>query len=202
MSATEIKLPLKQAQRLANRLVEILTPHCERIDIVGSVRRQKQEVGDIEIVCQPKRINFGLFADATVIDPNFFLVLTLFERLMGNPDNNAARYFKYKIPTGWASPTTINLDLFLPQASDYYRQLAIRTGSVGFSKETIANGWRKLGWVGTEDGLRREDQVEKKGEKWVCNVPASAIIQPPIWESEKDFFEWLKIEYVEPNERI
>lgn len=59
MSTSEHKLPLQHAEQLAHRLVELLTPHCERIDVAGSIRRKKQEVGDIEIVCLPKKIEVG-----------------------------------------------------------------------------------------------------------------------------------------------
>jgi len=135
MSTTEIKLPLHQAQRLAKRLVEILAPHCERIDIVGSVRMEKSQVGDIEIVCAPKKVPIGLFGDEWAIIPEFFQALSIFKREVGKIENTEARYFKYEVPTGWASPATIKLDLFIPQAHDYYRQLAIRTGPVSYSKD-------------------------------------------------------------------
>lgn len=54
MSKAETKMPYADALALANDLVARLTPGCARILIAGSIRRQKREIGDIEIVAQPK----------------------------------------------------------------------------------------------------------------------------------------------------
>jgi DNA polymerase/3'-5' exonuclease PolX len=43
------------ARRVADELVEALTPRCEQICIAGSLRRGKSEVGDIEILYVPRR---------------------------------------------------------------------------------------------------------------------------------------------------
>jgi DNA polymerase/3'-5' exonuclease PolX len=47
-------MPLEYAREMAGALVEILAPACERIEIAGSVQRQKSKPNDIEIVCEPK----------------------------------------------------------------------------------------------------------------------------------------------------
>ena len=47
-------MPLAYAQDMANALVELLAPACERIEIAGSVRRLKPEPNDIEIVAVPR----------------------------------------------------------------------------------------------------------------------------------------------------
>jgi DNA polymerase/3'-5' exonuclease PolX len=199
MSTSSSKLPLLQAQRLAARLVEILSPHCEIIDIAGSIRREAPQVGDIEIVCQPKMIESGFLGLDYEISPAFFQALAPFKRLMGKPENKQARYFKYEIPIQKGSIATVNLDLFIPQPHDYYRQLAIRTGSSNYSANVIALGWRKKGWVGTADGLRREEEVEKKGDAWICDFDEPTM--PPVWDSEKAFFEWLGVAWREPIDR-
>lgn len=198
MSISITKLPLSHAQKLANRLVQLLEPHCERIQIAGSIRREKNEVGDIEIVCQPKKMAADIFEFSHKPILEFWAELSRFTRLMGKPDGTGRQY-KYSIPTGWSKPDFIQLDLFIPQPDDYFRQLAIRTGRANYSASVIAHGWRKLGWVGTEDGLRREEQVEKKGEGWVCIHPNPTL--PPRWTSESDFFQWLQVPYIHPTER-
>jgi DNA polymerase/3'-5' exonuclease PolX len=200
MSTTEHKLPLHHAQRLANRLVQMLEPHCLKIDIAGSIRRESPLVGDIEIVCQPQKIESGLLGMDPVIIPDFFHALSIFKRLMGKPENKNARYLKYELPTVKGdSLRTVTLDLFIPQPADYYRILAIRTGSKDFAHLKIAGGWIANGWVGTDDGLRINDEVERKGEKWVCNLYKPTL--PPVWQSEREFFDWLGIEWVEPINR-
>lgn len=45
---------LEQAQRLAQQLVVDLEPACERIEVAGSIRRQRSQVKDIELVVIPR----------------------------------------------------------------------------------------------------------------------------------------------------
>lgn len=47
-------MKLDRARRCADRLVEWLAPHCERVVIAGSVRRGKPEVADLDLVVIPK----------------------------------------------------------------------------------------------------------------------------------------------------
>lgn len=47
-------IPLLQARGLASKLLALLAPACERIEIAGSIRREKPEVHDIELVAMPK----------------------------------------------------------------------------------------------------------------------------------------------------
>lgn len=52
---TKPAIPLQEAVPLANRLREELLPYCHRVWTAGSIRRRKEFVGDIELVCIPKR---------------------------------------------------------------------------------------------------------------------------------------------------
>ena len=54
-------MELQKAYKIAQQLVHVLKPHCARIEIAGSIRRMKAQVGDIEIVCIPKPYETGLF---------------------------------------------------------------------------------------------------------------------------------------------
>lgn len=53
------KFPLLEAGDAACQIVNALRPQCERIEIAGSIRRQKQWVGDIEIVYIPSIVTSG-----------------------------------------------------------------------------------------------------------------------------------------------
>lgn len=44
------KQPLAVAAAIAAALVAELTPYCERIEVAGSVRRGKAQVGDLEVL--------------------------------------------------------------------------------------------------------------------------------------------------------
>ena len=47
-------MTLAYAQQMAEALVELLAPACERIEIAGSVRRGKARPNDVEIVAIPR----------------------------------------------------------------------------------------------------------------------------------------------------
>jgi DNA polymerase (family X) len=49
-----IKMPLAQARAMAEKVAATLAPMCERIEIAGSIRRARPEVGDIDLVILPK----------------------------------------------------------------------------------------------------------------------------------------------------
>jgi DNA polymerase/3'-5' exonuclease PolX len=62
MSDTGIRMSYPFALNLANRMVELLRPDCQRIEIAGSIRRKKETIGDIELVLI-SRDQTNLFGD-------------------------------------------------------------------------------------------------------------------------------------------
>jgi hypothetical protein len=93
----------------------------------------------------------------------------------------------------------INLDLFLPESYDYYRMFATRTGPAEYSKNIIAVGWLRRGWVGTPEGLRMKRDCTEVSTGWKC-INKNAI-RPPLWQSEQEFFDWIKVDWTEPKLR-
>lgn len=51
------RLPFAQALAIAQRLVLDVTPVVDRVKVAGSLRRRKPDVGDIELVVQPRQIH-------------------------------------------------------------------------------------------------------------------------------------------------
>ncbi len=49
-----MKYKAEIARAVAEGLAKLLQPGCRRIEIAGSLRRKKEEVGDIELLCIPK----------------------------------------------------------------------------------------------------------------------------------------------------
>lgn len=191
----------KKAHSIAISILKKLESCCEKVDIAGSVAREKDECKDIEIVCSPCMVtNKDLFGnlDGEPVRASFFCsaVRSLGVILKGKPEDG--RYIQVALPEG------INLDLFIPQFHDYYRQYAIRIGSKDYSHKVLATAWNKLGWVGTPDGLRKMSECYSKevnGKKhWICNVPQPTL--PPVWKNEYYFFQWLGISWIEPKNRI
>lgn len=193
-------MTLPKAISYANRIMELLQPHCERIDIAGSIRRCKAEVGDIEIVCIPNKA----FNQTDLFGGGEWLICPEFETAIGImldqviKGNLSGRYMQMVVKGN------VKLDLFMPAPADYYRQLAIRTGSSTYSNLVIAHAWKRLGWVGAgEHGLRRREDCQEvpNGEKTKWKLINSNGELPPVWQSEEEFFGWLGISYISPVNR-
>lgn len=197
-------MELTRAREIATAICYQLHPECELIRIAGSIRRNKAEVKDIEIVALPRHgsiVTTDLFmnhAQVTPVTEKFIqIVNNLGVIIKGQP---TGKYMALELPEG------INLDLFMPDDFDYYRQFVIRTGSADWVTKNIAAGWRRKGWCGSDRGLRlMSDCLETKGpdgkSKWKCINPNSCSL-PPHWRSEQEFFIWLGIPYVEPFNRV
>ncbi len=188
-------MELKRAKQIAIILSSKLQPYCKAIHIAGSIRREKKEVGDIEIVCAPKdQISTDLFGNviATNRCPNFCsAAFNLGRVIKGNP---TGKYIQIELSEG------INLDLFMPDDEDYFRQLAIRTGSAEYSNKVIAAAWLKNGWCGSDKGLRKIKDCVRRENSWVCVVPNAE--RPPAWNSEQEFYDWIKVRWIPPHLRF
>lgn len=194
---TEQPILLARAEALANQVIKELNPYCTRIGVVGSVRRKQQKVGDIELCCTPhtETDQLGLFENTVRRTENFIReVAKLGSVIKGSPtDGRYVQLFLYD--------SGIKLDLFIPQEHDFYRQYAMRTGSAEYSAKIIAGGWRKLGWVGTDHGLRREKYCSHDGHSWKWEDQRPDQELPPAWASEREFFDWLKVPFRKPEMR-
>jgi DNA polymerase/3'-5' exonuclease PolX len=204
---TEVKYPFAKANKCAEYIKNLLAPHCERINIAGSIRRLQPEVKDIEIICEPKKIfnQNGLFPDTGEwqISKEFTAALATItkEVIKGSAQG---RYLQL-ITTAQNCPG-IKLDLFMPRPEDYYRQLAIRTGSADYAHHVIAAAWSRKGWVGIGGDLfkRSECDFYMTGDKKIWKLKTSVKVhkQPPAWRSEAEFFAWLDLPYTDPEHRI
>lgn len=125
-------MELSKAKAIAERVVEALRPFCERIEIAGSIRREKPEVKDIEVVCIPRvRDMFG-----------FINQVLKWKKVKGEP---TGKYTQRILPEG------IALDLFMARKDNWGLIYAIRTGSADFSHKVLASGWVANGY-NSKDG--------------------------------------------------
>ena len=132
-----INMKLKQALEIAERTKDILQPHCERIEIAGSIRRKKSEVKDIEIVCIPKLYDIGLFASG---------IATIVNHWTKVKGELPCKYTQRILPEG------IKLDLFFAEERNWGLIYAIRTGSAEYSHKVLASRWVRFGF-NSEDGF-------------------------------------------------
>lgn len=172
-------MELKKARLIADGLVTRLRPWCKRLEIAGSIRREKPEVGDIEVVCIPRKIEGSFFGDL-VYDPQFSRTVKNFGRHIKGDLDNDFKYAQIEIEHIYGK---INLDLFVANIKNWGYIMGIRTGSSDFSKNILASGWVRAGYNGIGGMLTKAGR-------------------PVEVREEQDLFNLIGIPFVEPKDRI
>ena len=131
------------AKNIADKIVKQLKPHCKRIEIAGSIRREKPNPKDIEIVAIPKPYSIGLF------EYGIATVVNKWQKIKGELP---CKYTQRLLPEG------IKLDLFFAQPENWGLIFAIRTGSADYSHKVLASTWSKLGYKSVNGMLTKDDQ--------------------------------------------
>ena len=135
---------LQRAKEIALKTVILLKPHCTRIEIAGSIRREKPEPNDIEIVAIPKPYEVGLF------ESGIASVVNQWEKVKGELP---CKYTQRILPEG------IKLDLFFATPENWGLIYAIRTGSAEFSHKVLAASWVRCGYKSKNGMLTRDGEI-------------------------------------------
>ena len=177
MMADKQKIPYPVALEIAQTLTARLMPYCERIAIAGSVRREKPEIGDIEIVAIPRKA-YDFFGFETGDHALNSVEWSEFGKLI----KNGSKYKQIELHEG------INLDLFIvTPPAQWGVQLMIRTGSADFSHRLVTS--RQFG------GLMPSNYKVKDGAIWSSNH----VIETP---EEEDVFNLIGVPFIEPALRV
>jgi len=99
-------MELEKAVGIAGRVVQELSPHCERIEVAGSIRRKRPFVHDIDLVCIPSS---GAFVTAL--------------QSLGQLKVGGQKVLRVNLPE------MISLDVYVATPSTWATLLLIRTGS-------------------------------------------------------------------------
>lgn len=169
------KQPLSVAAAVAADLVVELRPFCERIEVAGSVRRRKAQVGDLEIVALPVAVTdlFGEPTGRTLLD----------DWLAGNhiqPSKNGTKYKQFI----WQGS---QVDLFLAQPDNYGVILMLRTGDADFSRRMVT--------LTTWGGFKPAELTVSDGGVW---RQGKQLAVP----DEETLFRLWGMAWVPPEERI
>ena len=105
-------MKIDEAKQIAEKYLNLLKPYCWRIEIAGSIRREKSEVKDIEIIAIP--LNLVRFSNE----------VNKLEKVKGNP---TGKYTQRILPEG------IKLDLFMANDKNWGLIFVIRTDSARYS---------------------------------------------------------------------
>ena len=171
------KRPYAEALAIANDLVALLRPACERIEIAGSLRRKKAQIGDVEIVCIPKtHPSTDLFG--TEIDRVSLVDIVLAaEDVTFTKNGEKYKQFEYGGMT---------VDLFLATKETWGVIYTIRTGPWEYSKWLVTSRYAGGAMPGP---MRCLD-----GRLW----KSGAVLDTP---EEADVFAALGLDFVPPEQR-
>lgn len=203
-------MKLSAADKLAEALVENLSPGTERIAVAGSVRRRKPDVKDIELVVIPRfrtepvpDAQGGLFAPAPTMRVNEMREIV--ERLEANdrltvikPNtqeiipwhvNDDGKYWRL-----YLHRQGIKVDVFLQTPETWGLNFLIRTGSgvgpdgnpsSGFAPAMLAR-WKVVSGGGNSEGAR---------------LYRTELGRPEETREEEDVFDLCQVDFVPPDER-
>lgn len=197
---------LKSALTIAGELLGHLSPACSRIELAGSIRRERPVVNDIELVAIPRvreEEQVGAQGDLFAPAPPVVLVNQLWERVEalavqdvlvpikpGVPDLEAdsrwgekrlagSRYFRLYLPEA-----RVKVDLFMADAATWGVVFAIRTGCSEFSRALVTR-WTAVSGGGHSQEGRLHDAY-------------GAALETP---EEEDVFRLCRARLIPPQER-
>lgn len=133
---SKTKMPLTQAVNLAERIIKELSPVCAKIEVAGSVRRQKKMIGDIEIVAIARQ-QLDLFGDpsGSLLSPHLE-ILAQQGRIIkseGKEKRWGEKWKRFHLP---AMPE-LSIDLFITTPDEWGYTFTIRTGCKEFSHKLV-----------------------------------------------------------------
>lgn len=173
-----------KALAIATPILEVLRPMCHEAEICGSLRRHKEDVKDIEIICRPRQEEErNFFGDVVGYHNRVEEVMqNMISGGAAQALKNGPRYKQLYLPRH-----DINLDLFvvLPPAQWGYL-LAIRTGPAKYSKKLVT--------IRQHGGYLPSNLKAKDGAIW----SGKNYIEMP---TEQSFFDVLGIEMPDPWKR-
>ena len=201
MSTGPLRLALPVAADLATPVAADLAPVCERIEIVGSIRRRRADVGDIEIVAIPG-FSRGMFGGpgASLLDLALVQMVnrgrllraskTPLERLTCKP---------FYIPSLLREGHYFKLEINVSDAERWPVELAIKTGSANFSHRLVTPRNRLIA-PGVYGLLPSHWRIMDGWQVW--EYPGGgAERRRVLFDSEREFIEAVCGEWVEPERR-
>jgi DNA polymerase/3'-5' exonuclease PolX len=137
-------MKLTEALPIATSLFEQIAPVCDRIEIVGSFKRRKAEVGDLEflLILKPGTPAPVFGKPKEIYKTHLDKLLAEMERdgLLRQAVNKAdGDRLKRREIVGVNFITGFNLELFIVTPATWGLQCTIRTGSSWFSHRTVTN---------------------------------------------------------------
>jgi len=130
-------MELDKAKVIAEELISLLSPACNRIVIAGSIRRQKPDVGDIELLVIPRANYLDKMLDKLMMQN--ILAMRLNKR--GSRTYGPKNKLMVHLPSGMA------VDIFSATEENWGMALFVRTGPKEWNIKAMSR-FRQLGMQG------------------------------------------------------
>jgi len=166
-------MELERAKAIAGNIKAVLESSCERIVIAGSIRRQKPDVGDIELLCIPKYIAGVDMLDAKIQTLIYFDLLGYRLNKLGSkvygPKNKLLVH-----------PSGIGVDVFSTDELCWPVALVVRTGGEKTNKEIATRALeRGMKFRAYGDGFDTPDgHMQCKSEQEVFQAVGLRYLSP------------------------
>jgi DNA polymerase/3'-5' exonuclease PolX len=206
MSATATRMPLAAATAIATELVALLADCCLRIELCGSIRRTRPDIGDIDLIAIPKTepVTDPMFGERTgqtldVLDARcdeLWAAGVLEQRL------DAAGHRRWGPKSKRMSFRGLGVDLNAVEPSTLGVWMAIRTGPAIFSHRLVTPRSQRIRIEGVDDlkrpfGLLPPGFTFPKGSGFALHRFGGRVATP----EEADFFAAIGLPYVAPERR-
>lgn len=167
------RYPYTEVMPIASHICEALRPYCDRIEIAGSLRRNRPTIGDIDLVALPRQ-NVNLFGDP-VPGPTILETFLYTSGVKLVKDGDMQKQFAYG---------RFTVDLYLPQTAAHWGAIfTIRTGSPEFNKWVMAYRCKQVG-ISFSEGI-------------ITHYRRGRLDTP----EEGDVFDALEMDFVPPEYR-
>jgi len=134
-------MELMKARAIAEQLKNLLEPACDHIEIAGSIRRQKPEVGDIELLCIPRYVDGVDQLDRELGALAIQRILALRRNKRGSTTYGPKNKLMVHVPSG------IGVDIFSCTEGNWGMALFVRTGPKEWNIRAMSR-FRELGMQG------------------------------------------------------
>lgn len=178
------KIVLNEAESIANKVRDHISPSMDRVEVAGSIRRRKEVVGDIEICGIPddRTKLIALLGDlGQHIKPGVPGAIPWIPKV-------EAKYLRVRLTEG------MNLDVFLGTPQNWGGLYMMRTGS-GASPDGNA-------FHGFIPGIFGRFKKLSGGGRMTDCMPTMPTGEQLWIPEEQDFFDILEMNFVPPQERI
>ena len=156
------KIALERAEKVASAVVKQISPHCQRIEVAGSIRRRKEWVNDIDLVLVPSDL------------------WNLHHVIMGLGSVKMSGSKIMRVMVG-----DIQVDIYVAAPETWATLLLIRTGSAK-NNIRLATLAKKRGWrlAASGDGLFNEKGERVAGDSEESIYRALDLPYQAPWERD------------------